>query len=161
MIVVADTTPLNYLVLIGHVDLLPLLYGEVMIPPAVRDELLDPESPVPVRRWIESPPSWLLIRAAAPEHPRPLHLDAGESEAIALAEEIKADYLAMDERAGRLEASRRGLEVIGTLGILKIAHSEGFIDLKETIARLSLTNFHASADLLKRVLDEAWHSKRK
>ncbi len=41
MIVVADTTPLNYLVVIGHVDLLPALFGQVLIPTAVWNELQD------------------------------------------------------------------------------------------------------------------------
>jgi predicted nucleic acid-binding protein len=39
MIVIADTTPLNYLILIGHADVLPALYGRVLIPEAVAQEL--------------------------------------------------------------------------------------------------------------------------
>ena len=155
MIVVADTSPLNYLILIGHVNLFRFLYSEVLTPPAVRDELLDPESPVTVRDWIANAPPWLLIRSASPERLRPGGLDPGESEAIALAEEIKADYLVMNERAGRFAASQRGLDVIGTLGILKIAHHQGLIDLQQALTRLSTTSFHAGADLLKRVMEDA------
>jgi len=62
MIVVADTGPLNYLILLGHIEVLHILYGEVVIPPAVQDELLDPSAPEPVRSWISSPPHWLEIR---------------------------------------------------------------------------------------------------
>jgi len=50
MIVVADTGPLNYLILLGHIEVLHILYGEVVIPPAVQDELLDPSAPEPVSR---------------------------------------------------------------------------------------------------------------
>ncbi len=61
MIVVADTIPLNYLVLIRQIDLLPRLFGKVLIPPAVFVELKDPETPPPVRSWPDSAPSWLQV----------------------------------------------------------------------------------------------------
>jgi predicted nucleic acid-binding protein len=58
-VIVSDTTPLNYLVLIDAVEVLPRLYQRVLIPPAVRDELARPQTPEPVRLWLASPPSWL------------------------------------------------------------------------------------------------------
>jgi len=70
MIVVADTGPLNYLILLGHIEVLHILYGEVVIPPAVQDELLDPSAPEPVRSWISSPPPWLEIRTPGRIDPR-------------------------------------------------------------------------------------------
>ena len=59
MIVVADTTPINYLILIQEIDLLPKLYGEVAIPHAVLHELLASRSPKPVRMWVENRPGWV------------------------------------------------------------------------------------------------------
>jgi predicted nucleic acid-binding protein len=61
MIVIADTTPLNYLVLIGRVEILPELYGRVLIPPAVWEEFQRPETPEAVRAWISRRPAWLEI----------------------------------------------------------------------------------------------------
>jgi len=60
MIVIADTTPLNYLVLIDRADLLPQLFGLVLIPPAVFNELKQPETSELVRDWVANPPSWLF-----------------------------------------------------------------------------------------------------
>jgi predicted nucleic acid-binding protein len=114
MIVVADTTPLRYLVVIERQHLLPALYGRVLIPPAVADELNHENAPAVVRAWLAAQPSWLEIR-------RPIHalepavdLDNGEQEAIALAEEVAADLLLIDEWDGRMEAERRHLRVVGT-----------------------------------------------
>ena len=63
MIVVSDTSPLNYLVLIGHVEILPTLFGRVLVPPAVMAELQQSGTPEPVRRWAGMPPGWLETRA--------------------------------------------------------------------------------------------------
>lgn len=51
MIVISDTSPINYLVLIGEIDLLPTLYGEIIVPPIVFDELSTDGSPIEVKRW--------------------------------------------------------------------------------------------------------------
>src|SRR3982751_4127841 len=98
MLVVADTTPLNYLILIRQIELLPKLFGEVLIPPAVFAELQDPETPTAIGKWIEQRPAWLQIRSLhSPPHANLSFLDAGEQEAIALAEEIGADKILLDE----------------------------------------------------------------
>ena len=62
MIVIADTTPLNYMVWIGEIEVLPKLYGRVIIPPAVCDELKRARAPEAVRLWIARPPAWLEVR---------------------------------------------------------------------------------------------------
>lgn len=92
MIVIADTTPLNYLVLIHQVELLPQLFGSVLVPPAVFEELRQPETPNSVRDWIADPPSWLQLQSLR-SNPDPAldYLDRGEREAIALAEELLYD----------------------------------------------------------------------
>ena len=84
MVVVADTTPINYLVLIGQIELLSSLYNRVLIPPAVLAELRHPLAPQPVRAWANNPPQWLQMRS--PSSILILsQLDPGEMEAIALA----------------------------------------------------------------------------
>jgi predicted nucleic acid-binding protein len=61
MIVAADTSPLNFLVLLGYIEILPKIHGEVLIPQAVLDELQDSDAPVEVRAWVSAPPAWLRI----------------------------------------------------------------------------------------------------
>ncbi len=62
MLVVADTTPINYLILIEQVGILRSLYGQVVLPRAAATELSHPRAPEIVRTWIGSPPSWCTIR---------------------------------------------------------------------------------------------------
>jgi len=94
MIVVADTSPLNYLVLIGEADLLYQLYGRVLIPQAVLSELQDPGAPSAVVGWVKSRPAWLEVRQVIVRSEESSEeLDVGESEAMALAEEYRPDVL--------------------------------------------------------------------
>ena len=92
MIVVSDTTPLNYLILIESVHVLPALFGRVYAPSAVIHELAHPRSPEPVRRWTDSLPEWLTVQEPTRIDPS-LRLGSGEAAAIALAEELKADWV--------------------------------------------------------------------
>lgn len=155
MIVVADTTPVNYLILIGEVDVLAKLYGRVVIPQAVRNELMCSRAPASVRAWIESPPTWLEILSPAPVSDIALaKLDAGERDAIALAEELSADQLIVDELLGRREAERRGLSIIGTVGVLREAAEEGLLDLRAAVERLRQTSFHISPAILASLLHD-------
>ena len=150
MIVVSDTSPINYLILTSCVDLLPRLFGQVITPPTVLEELSHPRAPGPVRDWASSPPEWLIVKrpkAALLDSP----LGPGEAAAIALAEECGA-YLLIDERDGRAEAHRRGLTVVGTLAVLDRAASLDLVDLPEAIERLRATNFHVSETLLEELL---------
>lgn len=155
MIVIADTGPVNYLVLIREADLLPLLFGQVFIPPAVWEELNDPDTPAPVRAWLAQAPPWLQVHPlhSAPD-PQLDYLDEGEREAIALAEELHADEVLLDELIARKEAARRQLHFIGTLGILRRAAQLDLIDLPSTLTRLQQTTFYASSDLIRSLLDE-------
>ena len=118
MIVVAGTTPLRYLVVIDGAHLLPALYGRVIIPPAVAEELMQERAPGVVRAWLASHPGWLEIRQPLLDLGPELNLDKGEAEAIALAEEVAADLLLVDEWDARSEASRRNLRFIGTMRVL-------------------------------------------
>lgn len=153
MIVISDTSPINYLVLIDEIDLLPKLFGEVVVPSAVTKELNHPGAPNKVRRWIGSPPLWLEIRDPLFIDPT-IQLDTGETSAISLALEINADEILLDDKKAVKVAIERGLGVAGTLNILEIAAIKGWIDLPTTIAKLQQTNFRARAELIEKLLDE-------
>jgi predicted nucleic acid-binding protein len=107
---------------------LPAIYGEVLVPQAVMDELQDSDAPSEVRNWLSAPPQWLRISSMTFQvDPLLDRLDRGERDAILLAESIRADRLIMDDLDGRLEAANRKLAVIGTLGILAEAARRGRI----------------------------------
>ena len=150
MIVVSDTSPINYLVLIGHAELLPALFGAVYIPPAVLSELSHKDAPLVVHEWLRTIPAWLVTHSPAVMDPT-LSLDRGESEAISLAMELGAQVL-IDERSGREAASDRGLHVAGTLAVLGMAAERKLIDLTAAIEKLRATKFRASEALYRSFL---------
>jgi predicted nucleic acid-binding protein len=154
MIVVADTSPINYLVLIGYPDLVFTLYRQILIPSAVAQELADPVAPPSVRNWIGNAPEWLETRLVSHVDSSLLYLGLGEREGIALAESLHADMILIDDLLGRLEAERRGFEIRGTLGILAEAARRDLIDLRDAFRILSTTNFHAAPTLMARLLKE-------
>ena len=158
MIVIADTSPLNYLIWIGEVEILPALYARVVVPPIVCKELSREGAPVIVRAWISQPPAWLEIVTPVGQPDIDLmhvRIHAGEREAILLAEELKADELIMDDLTGRREAERRHLRVTGTVGVLRAAARAGAINLKDALNRLRTTNFHLSQKLYDQLIAEA------
>ncbi len=114
MIVVSDTTPLNYLILVDSVHVLPSLFVRVHAPWAVITELSHSRTPEAVRRWVASPPAWLTVQDPTSTDAS-LKLGSGETAAIALGQELKADWILIDERKGTREARGRGLRVAGTL----------------------------------------------
>ena len=154
MIVVSDTSPLNYLVLIQAIDVLPSLFGEVLIPPAVARELTHPKSPGPVCDWLSARPNWLQIWVPS----RPLaigRLGPGEVEAIALALEVDADQLLIDDAAGKKAAKRLGLSAVGVLAVLDLAGRRGLLDFPKALSRLEAeTNFRLSPALRDALLRE-------
>jgi hypothetical protein len=129
VIIVSDTSPINNLAAINYLHLLNQLYGTVFIPEAVYRELIDPNfivagaTEVQTFDWIQtrSISDRTLVKALSNE------LDIGEAEAIALAIEMKADQVLIDERRGRLVASRLNLSYTGILGILVEAKNKGLI----------------------------------
>lgn len=123
MIVISDTSAITNLAAIDHLGLLPLLYEQVIIPAAVYRELVDIEPPVPGSIEVQTA-TWLEVKSIAKREvverlQSEGRLDPGESEAIALALELKADLLLIDERRGRAEADRLGIKIIGLLGIYR------------------------------------------
>jgi predicted nucleic acid-binding protein len=152
-VVVSDTGPLHYLVLVDSIGILPRLFGSVCVQVSVRAELDRPETPALVRAWIAEQPAWLEVhQAPATEDTvlRPIH--EGEREAIALAVAIHADLVLMDDRAGVTTARSLGLTVTGTLGLLTIEHEQGLVALVTVFERLKTTNFRYRQALMDALL---------
>ena len=154
MIVVADTSPINYLLMIGQIDLLPRLFEQIIIPDVVRDEMRDLDGPRSLQQWIKQPPYWLTIQVVPVLDESLKPLDRGEQAAITLAQTLSADLLIIDERLGRRIAKERGLAIIGTLGILDDAANQGWVDLSAAIAQLQQTNFRISRQIIQTILDK-------
>jgi predicted nucleic acid-binding protein len=154
-LVVADTGPINYLVLVDAIDLLPTLFNTIVVPAAVYRELCHPGAPLPVRAWIANIPNWLDVRPD-PDHksndPAEMALDDGERAAIALAAAISADLILIDDRAGAAVAYRRGFTVTGTLGVLDLGARRGLIDLARALERLRATNFRYRPEIMDTLL---------
>jgi predicted nucleic acid-binding protein len=156
MVVIADTSPLNYLVLTEYAEVLPHLYGQVVIPHAVLQELLHPNAPPAVARWIAAAPAWLVVDQNVRSLPDvQVDLDSGESAAIALAQANQPDVLLLiDEVRGREQAMRLGIRTTGTLGILDAAAANGLLDLRSALQTLRATNFYVSSGILSRLLEK-------
>lgn len=153
--VVSNTSPLNYLILIEEIDVLPRLYERVVIPQSVSDELQAAETPEAVRKWIQNPPDWLEISFENGSLDSDLAgLHAGERDAIWLALHLQADAVLIDERRGRSEAEKHELKVIGTIGVLAFAHECGLLNLHDAVGRLQQSTFHMSPKLLASVLQK-------
>ncbi len=121
MLVVSDTSPVTSLLQIGQAGILRTLFGRVLIPSAVENELL---------RFHPSVPDFLDVQAIQDQQMAEVlcrQLDRGEAEAIVLAEEARAEYLLMDEKLGRAIAEARGLKVVGLLGVLLMAKNAGLV----------------------------------
>lgn len=150
-VVVSDTSPLHYLILCGAETILPRLFRQA-IPPTVFRELQQSNTPPPVREWARSLPTWIAVQT-----PKTLKLaldvDAGEVEAICLAQEIKADAVLMDDRAGRNSAIHCGLAVVGTIGLLEQAAVRGLVELPRAMEGLRQTNARLDVELIHAALE--------
>lgn len=121
MIVVSDTSPLTALLTVGAAEILPSLFGEVIIPEAVRDELLHTHSSLP--EWVRV----VAVKNVAETQRLSRSADLGEAEAIELAKELHADRLLIDERKGRRLATQEGITIIGLLGVVLLAKKKQLI----------------------------------
>lgn len=146
-LVIADSTPLIYLSAIGRFDLLQKLYGRITIPSAVADEVVTQGA----GRWgaAETAGADWIDRRDLSDPGRlgslPAQLDGGEKEVIALAEDLQADLVIMDEAAGRRELARRGTAFLGTVGVLMQAKQQGLIpSLRPELDQLRACGFHLS-----------------
>ena len=150
-VVVSDTSPLHYLILCEAESILTKLFHQVVIPPTVFRELQQPNTPQLVRQWADSLPTWITVQGPKIVN-LALDVDAGELEAICLAQEIHADAVLMDDRAGRNAAMHCGLAVVGTIGVMEQAAAHGLINLPTALARLCQTNARLDPELIRAAL---------
>lgn len=156
MIVVSNTSPINNLASVNQLGLLQQLYENIIIPEAVYQEL----TTVPVSGSQEVQTlSWFKkqnITNTKLVKNLNLELDRGEAEAITLALEINAELLLIDERLGRIVASRLGIEFTGVLGVLLEAKSKGLIaQVKPLLDQLRISGFWMREQLYNQVLNLA------
>jgi predicted nucleic acid-binding protein len=152
IVVVADTSPLNYLIQTHCDHVLPTLYQRVFVPLAVVEELRHPRAVAAVRTWLARVPSWLVVQQVDEAPDAALaRLDPGERQAIQLAKREHADLLLMDEKLGVRIAREQGLAVTGTLGVLLQAARRGLVDMEQTLTDLRGTDFRCSPRVIEEV----------
>ncbi|MEB3178057.1 MAG: DUF3368 domain-containing protein [Nostocaceae cyanobacterium] len=156
MIIVSDTSPINNLAAINQFHLLHQLYETVIIPEAVYRELTDPDFPVAGATEVQTF-DWIQIRQVSNRTVVEVlenDLDTGEAEAIALALELKADQLLIDERRGRTIAANLNLRFTGIIGILVEAKSQKLIPTVQPVldSLINQAGFWIAESLYKHVL---------
>jgi predicted nucleic acid-binding protein len=159
MIVVSNTSPIINLAAIGRLELLQHLYGTIAIPQAVYHEIAVRGSGQPGAIEIQTS-TWFErrhVRDAALVQRLKQHLDAGESEAIALAIEMQADQLLLDERRGRMIAKQQGVRVMGLLGVLLVAKRQGLLETVRPVLYdlRAVAGFWIDPELFTQVLESA------
>ncbi len=157
-IVVSDTTAITHLAKIGALNILHQLYPTIYIPEAVYSELTSGGSHVPGAYEVESFP-WiktLRVKNIAEVESLGKTLDQGESEAITLANEIKADLLIIDERLGREKAESMGIKIVGIVGILLLAKKKNIIiKIEPYLEHLRCSGFRLSQQIYDKALNLA------
>ncbi|WP_411813200.1 DUF3368 domain-containing protein [Chlorogloeopsis sp. ULAP02] len=159
MIIVSNTSPISNLAKVGQLSLMQQIYGRVLIPCAVHEELLDERAGETVITVVQSA-TWMEIQSV---QNRKLvdelrtRVNIGEAEAIALAVEVEANRLLIDERLGRQAATDLGLKITGVLGILLLAkHHKLITEIKPIMSSLvTQANFRISSQLYADVLGAA------
>jgi uncharacterized protein len=150
MIVVSDTTAITSLLQINQCHLLAQIYGEVVIPAAVRDELLAAHPKLPEFLRIH------MVRQITEVQRLHADIDLGEAEAIVLAKELTADFLLVDESEGRRVALREGVNIIGLLGVLVQAKRKGLLtSVRDIITKLESVAEFRVADDVKEIICRA------
>lgn len=136
MIVISDTTPLISLLKIKRLDLLEKIFGQVIIPNGVFNELTQNKSYAQEAKTIMSA-DFVVTKSVSDKKAveileKTTSLDKGESEAIILFSELKAELMLMDERRGREVALKLKIPLSGTLGVLLEAFDKGIISQEQT-----------------------------
>ena len=161
MIVISDTTPLISLLKIGRLDLLERLFEQVYIPSAVFNELTADERFRLEAEQIKNK-QYIIIKCVNNSESvsilkRATGLDQGESEAIVLSDEMKADLILMDEAKGRTVSAQLGIRIMGTIGVLIIAYEEGFLsssEVRECVEGLKRAGRHIGERHYQMILDK-------
>ncbi|MEA5448297.1 DUF3368 domain-containing protein [Leptolyngbya sp. CCNP1308] len=159
MVIVSNTSPISNLAKVSQLGLMQQVYGRILIPRAVHEELLDPGAGATVIAAVQSA-DWLEVLSVKNQElvsELRTRVNIGEAEAIALAVEVQAPRLIIDERLGRQAASNLGIKVIGALGILLLAKRRKLIiDVRPIMDNLiNQANFRISQQLYADVLDAA------
>jgi len=159
MIVVSNTTPLIGLAVIQRFDLLRQMFGAITIAPAVWAEAVTAgreaggaKSEVAGATWIKTVhvADRLAVEVLLDE------MDLGEAETIVLAQQLRADWVLMDEKKGRRKATQLGLNRIGTVGILLKAKEVGLLTMiRPELTRLRELGFSISQSVYESVLRHA------
>ena len=163
---VSNSTPLIGLSIVGHLELLREFYGEVWIPPAVWQEVVEAGQGLAGSHEVSAAVAAGWMRVVVPPDQQldqllKQELDAGEAEAIALAVTSAAEVLAIDERAGRQMTQNYNLNIIGTVGLLTRAAQEGRISsLRDDLDRLRQIGFRISNYLYRNALNTLEQSSR-
>lgn len=156
MIVIADTTPINYLTLIGEIGLLPVLYTEIILPQGVLVELQDARAPELVKAFAANLPAWVRVLPPG-ERPVPREIERlgqGEREAVLLAMEMAPAVVLTDDREARSVAAMYSVATISTLRVLADAAEIGQVSLEEAFRRLRATSFRVNEETLQQFLSE-------
>lgn len=154
MIVVSNSTPLIHLSAMGSLDLLPQLFGEIVIAEEVYEEVVlkganqPAASEVQSARWIQRQTINNRLACTFLQN----SLGAGESATIVLAIELDADLTILDDRSARIQAQARSIKITGTLGILLMAAERDIVDFQKALDDLLATGFHLSAREYQRVI---------
>lgn len=157
---VANAGPLIHLSWIGRLDLLPVLFNEVLVPLAVQDEVLRGGPDVLGREALRAAfaTDWLRVRTVADSSAVAAlrtDLDRGEAEAIVLMQEAGADLLLLDDRRARGTARRQGLPLTGTIGVLRLARDHELLTVvMPLLDELRRHGFRISRDVVEQVQRE-------
>lgn len=162
--IVSDSSPLLNLAAIGRLDLLRALFGHIVIPPAVYAEVVERGAGRPGSSEVRDA-SWVEVRRlGAPRVAEALltKLDVGEAEAIALASELGATRLLIDEHRGREAARREGVPTMGLLGVLVLAKERGEIAAVKPCLdeMIQVAGFRLHDALYNRVLEQVKESPK-
>lgn len=156
MIIISDTSAISNLILIDRLDILQKVFNHIIIPTSV-DVEVRALSQFQIDLTVYTKASWITVQDPREKSLHQLllkSLDAGEAAAIALACELQADFLVIDERAGRKTAKDLGLKIIGLVGIFSRAKNLGIIDkVKPLLDKLiSEANFYISQKFYLQIL---------
>jgi predicted nucleic acid-binding protein len=150
MIVIADTSPVNYLCQIDLLDLLPQLFKQVIVPEAVLGEMKHPRAPEKVRAIANRTPDWMVVSPRVPVDESLAYLGPGEAQVLSLALALRKPgvqvVLLIDDAEGRAEAAAMHFDHLGTFGVLHEAAIAKLVRFSEALNRLRQTNIHLPSE---------------
>ena len=153
LIVISDTSPITNLIQIGHLSVLKSVFGQIIIPQSVYEELIELPSQ---KILLLGNTDWISVEEAQDKALLSVlekDLDKGEAEAIALSIEKNADLIIIDEAKGREIATDKGLKIVGLLGTLIKAKEQGYIiSMKPLLESLIHLGFRVKPSLYQHIL---------